>query len=91
MSNNLLQISSFNIFQHPLKEEESGEPWTFVAKYKLQVENDLKYIPNLNYTILRPAIVYGCGDRNGLGNNNIFFIEKLKMNKYNFVKYSIYR
>ncbi|XP_017885506.1 uncharacterized protein LOC108628246 [Ceratina calcarata] len=52
--------------KHPLKEEQIGEPWTFVAKYKLQVENDIKNIPNLKYTILRPATVYGCGDRNGL-------------------------
>ncbi|OAD56233.1 hypothetical protein WN48_03719 [Eufriesea mexicana] len=64
-----VEISSGNFStseKNPLKEEDTGEPWTFVAKYKLQVENDLKNIPSLNYTILRPAIVYGCGDRNGL-------------------------
>ncbi|KAF3428246.1 hypothetical protein E2986_07938 [Frieseomelitta varia] len=64
-----VEISSGNFStseKNPLKEEDVGEPWTFVAKYKLQVENDLKNIPNLNYTIVRPAIVYGCGDRNGL-------------------------
>ncbi|XP_076765985.1 uncharacterized protein LOC143432896 [Xylocopa sonorina] len=64
-----VEISSGNFSTSekiPLKEEDAGEPWTFVAKYKLQVENDLKNIPDLNYTIVRPAIVYGCGDRNGL-------------------------
>ncbi|XP_076672863.1 3 beta-hydroxysteroid dehydrogenase/Delta 5--_4-isomerase [Andrena cerasifolii] len=64
-----VEISSGNFNasgKHPLKEEDAGEPWTFVAKYKLQVENDLKNIPNLKYTVLRPAIVYGCGDRSGL-------------------------
>ncbi|XP_003395101.1 uncharacterized protein LOC100644395 [Bombus terrestris] len=64
-----VEISSGNFStsdKNSLKEEDAGEPWTFVAKYKLQVENDLKIIPNLNFTILRPAIVYGCGDRNGL-------------------------
>ncbi|CAD1480748.1 unnamed protein product, partial [Heterotrigona itama] len=64
-----VEISSGNFStseKNPLKEEDAEEPWTFVAKYKLQVENDLKNIPNLNYTIVRPATVYGCGDRNGL-------------------------
>ncbi|CAB0039865.1 unnamed protein product [Trichogramma brassicae] len=36
------------------------------TKYKLQVENELKNIPGLKYTILRPAIVYGPGDKTGL-------------------------
>lgn len=51
----------------PLKEDAAAEPWTYVAKHKLQVENDLKNITDLKYTILRPAIVYGIGDRTGLG------------------------
>lgn len=50
----------------PLQEENSPDPWTFVAKYKLQVEQELANIPDLKYTILRPAIVYGPGDKNGL-------------------------
>ncbi|KAG7213438.1 hypothetical protein KM043_002716 [Ampulex compressa] len=64
-----VEISSGNLNaseKAPHKEEDGGEPWTFVAKYKLQVEQDIKNIPDLKYTILRPAIVYGCGDRNGL-------------------------
>lgn len=48
------------------KESDSTNPWTFVAKYKLKVENELKNIPNLKYTILRLPIVYGTGDRKGL-------------------------
>lgn len=60
----------------PLKEDDTAEPWTFVAKHKLQVESDLKTIPGLKYTVLRPAIVYGPGDRNGLGEYS------LKANKY---------
>ncbi|XP_076655053.1 uncharacterized protein LOC143360251 [Halictus rubicundus] len=64
-----IEISSGNFNaseKNPHKEDEIGEPWTYVAKYKLQVENDLKNIPNLQYTVLRPAIVYGCGDKTGL-------------------------
>lgn len=50
----------------PHKESDSTDPWTFVAKYKLKVENELKNIANLKYTILRLPIVYGIGDRKGL-------------------------
>ncbi|KAL0104797.1 hypothetical protein PUN28_016440 [Cardiocondyla obscurior] len=62
-----VEISAGNVnVSAPLKENEVGEPWTFVTKYKLQVEYELRNIPDLKYTILRPAIVYGCGDKNGL-------------------------
>lgn len=47
----------------PHKEDNSIEPWTYLAEWKSQVENDIKGIPNLNYTILRPALVYGPGDK----------------------------
>ena len=60
-------VYSFTYLQMPLKEDDSAEPWTYVAKYKLQVENDLKNISGLKYSILRPAVVYGPGDRTGLG------------------------
>ena len=49
------------------KESDPVEPWTSIARFKLQVEEQLKNIPGLKYTIIRPAIVYGIGDRNGLG------------------------
>ncbi|KAF7414596.1 hypothetical protein HZH68_003085 [Vespula germanica] len=68
-ANHFVEICSGNLSSSekvPCIEEENGDPWTFVAKYKLQVEHDLKNIPDLKYTILRPAIVYGPGDRNGL-------------------------
>lgn len=51
----------------PFKEDDSAEPWTYIAKHKLQVENELKNIPGLKYTVLRPAVIYGIGDRTGLG------------------------
>ena len=37
-----------------------------MAKYKLAVEQELKNIPGLNYVILRPATVYGLGDKSNL-------------------------
>jgi len=51
----------------PLTESEHKiEPWTTLAKYKLSVETELSKIENLNYVILRPALVYGIGDRSGI-------------------------
>ncbi|XP_046683949.1 uncharacterized protein LOC124369863 isoform X2 [Homalodisca vitripennis] len=58
------QIDSNEKVEH--KESDQVKPWTKVAKYKLQVESDLKTIPGLKYTVIRPAIVYGIGDRTGL-------------------------
>lgn len=53
--------------QMPLKEDDVAEPWTYIAKHKLQIENELKNISGLKYTILRSAIIYGPGDKTGLG------------------------
>lgn len=50
------------------KEDGKLEPWTLVAKLKSQVEKELSCVDGLQYTVLRPGIVYGLGDRNGLGN-----------------------
>ncbi|XP_064387862.1 dTDP-D-glucose 4,6-dehydratase-like [Halichondria panicea] len=47
-------------------EESKVDPWTLLAKYHLRAELALKNIPELQYLIVRPAIVYGIGDRNGL-------------------------
>lgn len=50
----------------PIKEDDSVIPFTSIAKYKYEVEKQMKNIPNLIYTIVRPAVVYGIGDRTGL-------------------------
>jgi len=42
------------------------EPWTPYAQYKWKVEQELSNIADLNYIVVRPAIVYGPGDRTGL-------------------------
>ncbi|KRT82739.1 epimerase, partial [Oryctes borbonicus] len=41
-------------------------PWSFVGKWKLEVEKELAKIENLNYTIIRPALIYGLGDKAGM-------------------------
>jgi nucleoside-diphosphate-sugar epimerase len=53
------------------------EPWTYIAKFKRQVEEELHNIPGLNFTVVRPAIVYGIGDRHGLGRFLAYF-QKMK-------------
>lgn len=47
-------------------EETKCEPWTALARHKLQVEQLLGGIKGLRYTVLRTAIVYGLGDRQGI-------------------------
>eukprot|EP00048_Salpingoeca_helianthica_P022045 m.16057 g.16057 ORF g.16057 m.16057 type:complete len:368 (+) comp6808_c0_seq1:868-1971(+) len=42
------------------------DPWTRIAHFKLQAEQQLAAIPGLKFSIVRPAIVYGPGDVNGL-------------------------
>lgn len=52
--------------KEPMNENDKLIPLTSIAKYKYEVEKQIKNIPNLNYTIVRPAVVYGIGDRTGL-------------------------
>ncbi|XP_066994011.2 uncharacterized protein [Anabrus simplex] len=64
-----IEVSSGNMCSSekvPLKEDDKVDPWTYVAKYKSQVEEELKKVPGLQYTVVRPGIVYGIGDRHGL-------------------------
>ncbi|XP_076322769.1 uncharacterized protein LOC143231878 isoform X3 [Tachypleus tridentatus] len=50
----------------PAKETSKLDPWTFMARFKLIIEEELANIPDLNYVVLRPAIVYGIGDKQGI-------------------------
>lgn len=53
--------------QTAIKESVACEPWTQLAKHKLMVERELKTMASeLDYVIVRPAIVYGSGDRSGI-------------------------
>lgn len=60
------------------------DPWTVMARFKLMVEDDLPTVPGLNYVILRPAIVYGIGDKNGLSKS--CFLSRAESNLLLFLK-----
>ncbi|KAH7945467.1 hypothetical protein HPB49_011178 [Dermacentor silvarum] len=50
----------------PAQEHFPLEPWTVTAQLKLAVEEDLQEMKDLDYVILRPAIVYGVADKHGI-------------------------
>ncbi|XP_026330165.1 uncharacterized protein LOC113237749 [Hyposmocoma kahamanoa] len=65
----LVEISSGQMHSSdkPQKEDCPVEPWTVEGRMKSKVEKELKNLEaELNYTIIRPAIVYGIGDRRSL-------------------------
>ncbi|CAF4817320.1 unnamed protein product [Pieris macdunnoughi] len=65
----LIEISSGQMYSSdkPHKEDGPVDPWTVEGRMKSKVEQELKKLESeLNYTILRPAIVYGVGDRRSL-------------------------
>jgi len=64
-----VEVSSAQVYSSDKKassETSKTGPWTSLAKCKLQVEEELKSMNDLDYVILRPATVYGVGDKNGL-------------------------
>ncbi|XP_018561642.1 dTDP-D-glucose 4,6-dehydratase [Anoplophora glabripennis] len=64
-----IELSSGNMYSSDKvahKEDGPVEPWTFVAKWKRQVEKQFAEMSDLPYTILRLPVVYGPGDRSGL-------------------------
>lgn len=65
-----IEVSTAQVYEptnKPKNESGSLDPWTNIAKFKLEVEQGLKDISNLDYVVVRPAIVYGPGDRSGIG------------------------
>jgi len=64
-----IEVSTAQIYdsgKKPSTEEDKQKPWTKLASAKQQAEEELKKIPGLNLIIVRPAIVYGPGDVNGI-------------------------
>lgn len=70
-----LEVSAGNMGSDektPQKESDDCHPWTSIAKNKHQVEKEIQSIPDLNWIIVRPAIVYGKSDRTGLTPRLVF-------------------
>ncbi|KAI9219274.1 NAD-dependent epimerase/dehydratase [Blastocladiella britannica] len=64
-----IEVSTAQVYDGEKKAwDESGKikPWTGIAKAKAKAEDELKKIAGLNLIIVRPAIVYGPGDIQGI-------------------------
>jgi len=64
-----IEVSTAQVYaegKKPSGTDAKINPWTNLAKYKLQAENELKGINGLPLIIVRPAIVYGPGDVSGI-------------------------
>lgn len=64
-----IEVSTAQVYDagdKPRKEDAKIKPWTGIAKAKAKAEEELKKISGLNLIIVRPAIVYGPGDLNGI-------------------------
>eukprot|EP00339_Tiarina_fusa_P022615 CAMPEP_0117024330 /NCGR_PEP_ID=MMETSP0472-20121206/18085_1 /TAXON_ID=693140 ORGANISM="Tiarina fusus, Strain LIS" /NCGR_SAMPLE_ID=MMETSP0472 /ASSEMBLY_ACC=CAM_ASM_000603 /LENGTH=365 /DNA_ID=CAMNT_0004730741 /DNA_START=21 /DNA_END=1118 /DNA_ORIENTATION=+ len=64
-----IEVSTAQVYAEGKKPSNTSaklSPWTNLAKYKLQAENELKGINGLPLIIVRPAIVYGPGDVSGI-------------------------
>eukprot|EP00054_Salpingoeca_dolichothecata_P016831 m.99277 g.99277 ORF g.99277 m.99277 type:complete len:365 (-) comp22163_c0_seq1:351-1445(-) len=64
-----VEVSTAQVYaadKKPSPETGKLKPWTHIAENKLKVEQELAKIAGLNFVILRPAIVYGSGDKYGL-------------------------
>lgn len=64
-----VEISEARIYKdNSSKKKENGKiaPWTKVAHSRLEAENVIKNVDGLQYVILRPALVYGPGDKESL-------------------------
>lgn len=64
-----VELSTAHVYaadKKPSAESAKTDPWTRIASFKLQAEARIAAIPGLQYCILRPAIVYGPGDVQGL-------------------------
>jgi len=63
------EVSTAQVYDEGKKASDENsklKPWTKLAKAKLAAEEAIRAIPNLNYIIVRPAIVYGPGDISGI-------------------------
>eukprot|EP01120_Amphizonella_sp_Union-15-10_P008788 TRINITY_DN3228_c0_g3_i2.p1 TRINITY_DN3228_c0_g3~~TRINITY_DN3228_c0_g3_i2.p1 ORF type:complete len:369 (+),score=81.39 TRINITY_DN3228_c0_g3_i2:55-1161(+) len=64
-----IEVSTAQVYESGKKpKDENGKikPWTGQAKASYEAENKVREAKDLNYVIIRPAIVYGPGDTLGI-------------------------
>ncbi|KNE55464.1 hypothetical protein AMAG_01355 [Allomyces macrogynus ATCC 38327] len=64
-----VEVSTGQVYDGDKKSSDENakiKPWTGIAKAKAKAEEEIKKIPDLNLIIVRPAIVYGPGDMQGI-------------------------
>jgi len=64
-----IEVSTAQVYDGDKKassESDKVKPWTLIAKYKQKAEEELKKMSGLNLIIVRPAVVYGPGDIQGI-------------------------
>jgi len=64
-----IHVSTGQVYESDKKASKEGDkikPWTGIGKAHAQAETIVKETPGLNFVIVRPAVVYGTGDSNGL-------------------------
>eukprot|EP01120_Amphizonella_sp_Union-15-10_P008787 TRINITY_DN3228_c0_g3_i1.p1 TRINITY_DN3228_c0_g3~~TRINITY_DN3228_c0_g3_i1.p1 ORF type:complete len:369 (+),score=81.45 TRINITY_DN3228_c0_g3_i1:44-1150(+) len=64
-----IEVSTAQVYESgkkPRTENAKLSPWTGLAKASLEAENKVKEVKDLNYVIVRPAIIYGTGDTLGI-------------------------
>lgn len=64
-----VEVSTAQVYEagnKPSVEKDKLKPWTKLAKFKYQAEEEIKKLKDLPFVILRPAIIYGPADLNGL-------------------------
>ncbi|XP_031573743.1 uncharacterized protein LOC116307614 [Actinia tenebrosa] len=64
-----IELSTAQVYNCDKKEKEEESklsPWTGLGQCKLMVEKELAKIEGLKYVIVRPAIIYGIGARQGI-------------------------
>jgi nucleoside-diphosphate-sugar epimerase len=64
-----IEVSTSQVYESknkPTNEEGRLRPWTGIGVASLEAENAVRSVADLNYVIVRPAIVYGTSDITGM-------------------------
>jgi len=64
-----IHVSTAQVYEDGKEAKEDAKklkPWTALAEASVEAEKAVQAVPGLNYVIVRPAIVYGPGDTQGI-------------------------